>query len=39
MKNFGTELKSSPFVKPINTLLKKLPKEHTDIIGEDFMIS
>jgi cell division transport system permease protein len=36
MKNFGTELKSS-FVKPINSVTKEAAKEHTDIIGEDFM--
>jgi cell division transport system permease protein len=37
MKKFWHRTKSNPFVKPINTLLKKLQKKHTDIIGEDFM--
>nr|WP_309757799.1 permease-like cell division protein FtsX [Flavobacterium sp.] len=38
MKNFGTELKSSPFVKNYKYVTKEAAaKEHTDIIGEDFM--
>jgi cell division transport system permease protein len=36
MKNFGTELKSSPFVK-LQYVTKEAAAEHTDIIGEDFM--
>ena len=38
MKNFGVELKSSPFVKNYKYVTKEAAaKEHTDIIGEDFM--
>ena len=38
MKNFGTELKGSPFVKSYKYVTKEAAaKEHTDIIGEDFM--
>lgn len=38
MKNFGAELKSSPFVKNYKYVTKEAAaKEHTDIIGEDFM--
>ncbi|MFV8441089.1 cell division protein FtsX [Flavobacterium sp. LB2P44] len=38
VKSFGTELKSSPFVKSSNYVTKEAAaKEHTDIIGEDFM--
>ncbi|MFV8357985.1 cell division protein FtsX [Flavobacterium sp. XS1P32] len=38
MKNFGTELKSSSFVKNYKYVTKEAAaKEHTDIIGEDFM--
>ena len=38
MKNFGTELKSSFFVKNYKYVTKEAAaKEHTDIIGEDFM--
>ena len=38
MKNFGAELKSSPFVKTYTYVTKEVAaKEHTDIIGEDFM--
>ena len=38
MKNFGKELKSSAFVKTYTYVTKDAAaKEHTDIIGEDFM--
>ena len=38
MKNFGEELKSSAFVKTYTYVTKEAAaKEHTDIIGEDFM--
>ncbi len=38
MKTFGTELKGSPFVKSYKYVTKEAAaKEHTDIIGEDFM--
>lgn len=38
MKNFGTELKSSFFVKNYKYVTKEAAAmEHTDIIGEDFM--
>ncbi len=38
MKNFGEELKSSAFVKTYKYVTKEAAaKEHTDIIGEDFM--
>lgn len=38
MKNFGEELKSSAFVKTYTYVTKDAAaKEHTDIIGEDFM--
>jgi cell division transport system permease protein len=38
MKQFGTQLKGSPFVKTYKYVTKEeAAKEHTDIIGEDFM--
>ena len=38
LKTFGTELKASRFVKSYNYVTKEAAaKEHTDIIGEDFM--
>lgn len=38
MKNFGAQLKGSPFVKSYKYVTKEAAaKEHTDIIGEDFM--
>lgn len=38
VKAFGTQLKASPFVKSHNYVTKEAAaKEHTDIIGEDFM--
>lgn len=38
VKSFGTQLKASPFVKSYNYVTKEAAaKEHTDIIGEDFM--
>lgn len=38
LKNFGTELKASRFVKSYNFVAKDAAaKQHTDIIGEDFM--
>ena len=38
LKNFGTELKANRFVKSYNFVAKDAAaKQHTDIIGEDFM--
>jgi cell division transport system permease protein len=38
VKAFGTQLKASPFVKSYKYVTKEdAAKEHTDIIGEDFM--
>ena len=38
IKSFGTELKSKRFVKSFNFVDKQVAaKQHTDIIGEDFM--
>lgn len=38
LKSFGTELKASRFVKSYDYVTKEAAaKEHTDIIGEDFM--
>ncbi|WP_158730202.1 MULTISPECIES: ABC transporter permease [unclassified Flavobacterium] len=38
VKQFGTQLKGSPFVKTYKYVSKEdAAKEHTDIIGEDFM--
>ncbi|CAH0337123.1 Cell division protein FtsX [Flavobacterium sp. CECT 9288] len=38
VKQFGTQLKGSPFVKTYKYVTKEAAaKEHTDIIGEDFM--
>ena len=38
LKNFGTELKANRFVKSYNFVAKDVAaKQHTDIIGEDFM--
>ena len=38
LKNFGTELKVNRFVKSYNFVAKEAAaKQHTDIIGEDFM--
>ncbi|MBB1192964.1 ABC transporter permease [Flavobacterium sp. SOK18b] len=38
VKQFGTQLKRSPFVKTYKYVTKEAAaKEHTDIIGEDFM--
>ena len=38
VKAFGTQIKASPFVKSYNYVTKEAAaKEHTDIIGEDFM--
>lgn len=38
LKTFGTELKASRFVKSYNYVTKEAAaKDHTDIIGEDFM--
>ena len=39
LKTFGTELKANRFVKSYNYVTKEAAaKEHTDIIGEDFMV-
>ncbi|WP_426062840.1 cell division protein FtsX [Flavobacterium sp. DSP2-3-1] len=38
VKAFGTQIKASPFVKSYTYITKEAAaKEHTDIIGEDFM--